>query len=230
MKNDILNSFFSLNNKHNPNQADLFGSLYKYHKLFYETKELSESEESHVFRIKKREASGYYILNPYFVKLVINNAIWFSPAINFNDPWDAGAAISIIKSNKEIEKHRQLEEQFKALFSVLRFACFSKEMDNNPMWAHYGDNHKGVCLNFRFLSKSDITHTLLHDKFFLRTYPVNYNLNYGQINDLEDLDSAIKILFTKHPSWSYEKEVRFIKKEVLKHQKKVFLFHSKNIA
>ena len=31
-----------------------------------------------------------------------------------------------------------------------RSACFSQDNDNAPMWAFYGDNHKGICIEYNF--------------------------------------------------------------------------------
>ncbi len=34
-----------------------------------------------------------------------------------------------------------------------RLACFSEEKQNIPMWAHYANDHKGVCLVYRLSSE-----------------------------------------------------------------------------
>ncbi|MEJ7736585.1 MAG: DUF2971 domain-containing protein [Chitinophagaceae bacterium] len=67
------------------------------------------------------------------------------------------------------------------------------------MWAHYGDNHKGVCLEFdATIAESTI-----------RINPVVYNSESIPAIDKMD-DYCPKILLRKDEEWGYENEWRII--------------------
>lgn len=74
--------------------------------------------------------------------------------------------------------------------------CFSRNWDNLLLWSHYGASHTGICLGF------DIP-----DEYCL---DVHYQPNLLQIDGPEDVNEAfiMRMLRTKHESWSYEQEVR----------------------
>ena len=74
------------------------------------------------------------------------------------------------------------------------------------MWAHYADNHKGVCIKYRFNSKS---FPLLNEDEteLFRIGNIDYKPRYS-INEFE-----IKIwdaLFAKSKVWEYEHETRLV--------------------
>lgn len=89
--------------------------------------------------------------------------------------------------------------------------CFTKDPSNTLMWAHYADNHMGVCVGFRFAS--------LKDRIFndapLRHIPVRYSstppltLISEPIDDFSLSMHALDILMTKSIHWAYEQEYRF---------------------
>lgn len=232
----FLEHILSRDNKHNKRYVPSF-PVYKFHKLYSETNSLSESEKQKNFYVEKEDKTGFYLINPFLVSVLATNSLWFSPAKDFNDPWDAGGAVSIIRNDKfaeekilkiifdeeelnlintfeEEKKYLKIEDKIRNEFSRLRFCCFTKHFDNNPMWAHYADNHKGICMQFRFFktisNSSGVINT--YDKNFAGCYPVRYSSNeFINIGDLSDIGSVIEVLYSKHEDWNYEKEVRFIK-------------------
>jgi len=94
----------------------------------------------------------------------------------------------------------------------LGICCFCKENDHILMWAHYTDNHLGVCLKFDVLED--------HNLFFAGGYKpiglvhnVEYRKKYPQLNVYNVLveKAVTRILpFTKSNEWMYEKEFRLI--------------------
>jgi hypothetical protein len=111
------------------------------------------------------------------------------------------ASVSQLSDQKEYE---HLEDNLKEVFGMLRFACFSKRCDSNPMWAHYGDNHSGVWLKFEFLRPppqgSDAARlgVVLMDPNFAGHYPVRYSSDFASVEAINNIGSAIRILHTKH--------------------------------
>lgn len=74
------------------------------------------------------------------------------------------------------------------------------------MFTHYGDNHKGLGLQFEM--KKD-------PYYYANVFPVKYFKSYPQLNVLNSnsTERLEKMLFTKSAQWNYEKEWRIIKKE-----------------
>jgi hypothetical protein len=71
--------------------------------------------------------------------------------------------------------------------------CFSRQLHNPVLWAHYAESHRGLCLGF------DVPDDL--------TQMVEYVENPIRLERL-DLKTANRMLFTKYEHWRYEDEVR----------------------
>jgi hypothetical protein len=235
MSSTLLRRWLSSENRFNKRYAPDF-PLYKFHRLYGEKErdQLTDAELRTQVSFPSVRESKLYVLDPFFISLLQRHAIWFSPATQFNDPWDAGGAVSILRSNTRIErlvlsllfskresakvsrlpdqeKYPRIEAVLREEFGLLRFACFTKRYDSNPMWAHYADNHRGVCLWFEFAHFKAGGFVGAVDTPFNGHYPVRYRTDFAQIRNINTIDSAIEVLFTKHPDWAYEQEVRFIK-------------------
>lgn len=82
------------------------------------------------------------------------------------------------------------------------YFCFSKKMSSTPMWSHYADNFKGVCMAFYFPPEVEI-------------HKINYVENRVNLDDKKyhELKETWKNLFlTKGIAWEYEEEYRHIRK------------------
>lgn len=102
--------------------------------------------------------------------------------------------------------------------SRTRLACFSELADSVPMWGHYADNHRGVCLEYEVKLGSG------GQRRGLRPFPVTYQSERPTITTVELMDIASKsnrrpseddlfkvldtIYLRKGLHWSYEKEWR----------------------
>jgi hypothetical protein len=80
-----------------------------------------------------------------------------------------------------------------------------------PMWAHYANNHKGVCLEYDTQNFDDNVIKLLHPVCYSRNridvteYLIGKNLFYQEI--------ITKIPLIKSTEWKYEREWRLAKHE-----------------
>lgn len=87
-------------------------------------------------------------------------------------------------------------------------ACFAPEWDMPLMWSHYGDSHKGLCVEYLV---QPATLSAEGDFFPLS---VTYASELPSICLSEALFSPHKVLprllATKHVDWAYEKEWRLI--------------------
>ncbi|MFA7404855.1 MAG: DUF2971 domain-containing protein [Pelobacteraceae bacterium] len=93
-----------------------------------------------------------------------------------------------------------LEKQSRRLGIV----CLSEKPDDILMWAHYGDSHRGFCLEF----DSDV----LKKSYYCSR--VRYRKEYPTFtefvrSDLEEM--ARTFVLTKSNHWKYEKEVRLLR-------------------
>jgi hypothetical protein len=95
------------------------------------------------------------------------------------------------------EMRRTFEQQLDRRYGIL---SLSKCWDSLPLWAHYADNHRGYCLEFR----NALNFASGYEVAYAEKRPLRFS------SALEDYQADF--LFTKHPSWAYEQEVRILVK------------------
>ena len=115
----------------------------------------------------------------------------------------------IIKSEykkMEIKKYKIGWNKVKETVSI---ACFSEKYDINPMWAHYADNHKGVCIEYNFWEDK-----LLRDICFPVYYVDKAYNNYICLKILKEFKAKNRLIsqlfLKKGKYWNYEKEWRIV--------------------
>jgi len=123
-----------------------------------------------------------------------------------------GNSISEI-SGKEIDAFQQTffnltERQIDTLSSFMnkriRMTCFTDSNLSLPMWGHYADNHKGVCVEYMFDRK------LLAAN--VRFFPMRYTNDFTKIYKCmqKGFERAyLYILSRKNEAWKYENEWRY---------------------
>lgn len=179
----------------------------------------------------------YPVKNPknldgeYSIQNLINNKTAFSTRKNFNDLFDS--KVDLIKPTRRELKdlHSRLKGKQKMLFKQLLlgsdgnkqidkfyqnantkfdeylYSCFTTEPDNNLMWSHCANSHKGFCLEWdatkfkadKIQYKNEIASFELLDII---------KLEYGFAIESEiglKIWDAIK---TKLTEWEYENEYR----------------------
>lgn len=97
--------------------------------------------------------------------------------------------------------------------STARVFCLTTEFDNDVMWAHYAEKHKGLVFGFRHLPSLDTP--------FLAAQPVKYSgeppvigsgldfLLYGDTPELRE-KALNAVCLTKSAKWQYENEWRVV--------------------
>ena len=106
-----------------------------------------------------------------------------------NDPFEfLGAEVS------DPERRAVLNRVKTSLSEKNGLLCFSKNWHNPVQWAHYANNHRGLCLGF------DIS-----DRLPGQVSYVNSRFHWGT-----EVDESFmrQLLFTKFVHWSYEDEYR----------------------
>lgn len=159
----------------------------------------------------------------------LKGKLYFSSASDFNDPFDCKIPFNnliihyadlhkqldilidrIVAKTKDtkywnFDKHDikdKLEFIYKNSEDELGILCLSGIRDNNLMWSHYADAHKGFLIGFDFNS----IHRELEATFDWVSYVKEINNdNIGLLN------KYYIIPFLKSEVWFYEEELRFIK-------------------
>lgn len=92
------------------------------------------------------------------------------------------------------ESHLQ---NFKAHFNnTVGFLCFSTNLNDPVQWAHYADNHRGICFEF------EIPDSILNKISYL-DHPTHINPNESNWRD-----NLVKATLCKYKGWEYEQEYR----------------------
>lgn len=99
------------------------------------------------------------------------------------------------------------QEQRNAIAQEISLCSFTESNENNLMWSHYTDNHKGICIEY----KPELFEYLKTLKGYIVFGKVAYLDNPPTVKSLEDINSKVeKIMFSKQTEWRYEKEHRII--------------------
>lgn len=96
-------------------------------------------------------------------------------------------------------------------------SCFSKRYDSILMWSHYGDKHKGICIEFDRPDKDflDVKYSTKRCKFDLEDTTrrvLGYMLSNEEVdvNDKGLIRCISEPFIVKSLDWRYEEEVRCI--------------------
>lgn len=123
-------------------------------------------------------------------------------------------AKAIKESQKVVESIKQgvLETKNKILVT-----CFSKNPKSILMWAHYGDSHKGVCIEYERPDSADFVDIkysserpklkTAHLTSFIAAKTI-LSEDYSQNMDQSLIDESMEPYQTKACDWEHEQEVR----------------------
>lgn len=139
----------------------------------------------------------YHTINKNLVSALSLKSNWYSRLANLNDPYEQ--AIDDLTFGK-------VYENLKKTFLV---CSFSETKDEILMWSHYGDKHKGLCLEFDILNiKEESIHKIRYN---------NEIIEFQEVETYEDgslklnINKNGKFILNKFKTWEYEKEWRRIK-------------------
>jgi len=122
--------------------------MFKFYRLYEDRSSLSDEEHQSQSFVHNDEKSGFHVLNPFFISVLRDHSVWFAPSTQFNDPWDAGGAVSILRTSPAIE-----EPILKLLFGEEEYAKVSLLGVGDP-----NSPGKGGTVSF---SKTSLTKVIL---------------------------------------------------------------------
>lgn len=143
------------------------------------------------------------IPNEYTKHCIQSEQVYFNNWKNLNDPMEGFYDFKPLEHDVNIKDILAGEKQTYKVF------CSSKGYSNILMWSHYGDGHKGICLEIEIDKNKCKEHNIFYRN-------VKYKKDLVQIvSDVGLQDQALYILRHKLSKWRYEEEKRFfIKKDV----------------
>ena len=126
----------------------------------------------------------------YFVDIVLNKRLYSAPYFDLNDPMEG----QYLYSSGELAS--DVRELIKNQKEKLRICSLSKVTDNELMWSHYAEGHRGVVIG---VTVNESKHKVI---------PVKY-AGLPQVGRMSIHNfTAQDILSHKLKVWAYEKEVR----------------------
>lgn len=133
----------------------------------------------------------YFTSSKWGIQNLEKRRLKISDFSNVNDPFEL---LGIELRDKEVRKAVNFEKsQISKRNGLL---CFSEDKYNPVQWAHYADNHKGLCLGF------EIPDYLLHKVKYVSERLARETLDQPNCNET--------LLTTKFSHWNYEQEQRMI--------------------
>ncbi len=174
------------------------------------------------------ECYAYRATNEYLLDAFRHEMLSMSSPTTFNDPFDCPILELLTLYGDDISQ--LVSESYR---ECLKITCFVKNIrvqpefderdkpiwvrkhDNDPeeylnelMWAHYANNHKGVCIKYHF--NNDITRFADEAKSqiaYFRDIEYTSNMDVYRKNGAINLQDAF---FVKGKAWEYENELRLL--------------------
>ena len=177
----------------------------------------------------------YYSDRQEKLETVKHNKMWYSAPCNFNDVFDCDMSMdeegifqSILQMYPDrrgiregspiwrdlLKTCRQQIRTFQSSYDILKsrmgISCLSESDDSLLMWAHYANNHCGICVEYELLE--------INRQLGFSPVPIIYSDDRVCVHTLDPntLEKDIQGIFiesltSKSPEWSYEKEWRIIR-------------------
>ena len=178
----------------------------------YDLKEAIEKSE-HFYLYQYRRPDYYSIRN------LETQKIHLSSNGSLNDIYEGLPS----GSSKDYEKETVLK-----LYDLALVSCFTETHNNQLMWSHYADSHKGFCVQYDLKLLQDEPFQILKHTFpvmYSRARKIFKNLEKLKdqlqelreaiekdciVDDLTDFDNVLPIFINKSLDWEYESEWRIV--------------------
>jgi len=160
------------------------------------------------------------------LELLLNRELWFATPASLNDPFEGESTFAEVleavwnkyplpQEDREIYR-KKIETQL----ARTGICSFSKARKNQLMWAHYADEHKGLCIGFKEqLLRTEGSYIYPIDVTYQDQYPFDdiikrfhFYEKFPGMNNTQSIagDIFLSVLGTKYSSWRYERERRLV--------------------
>lgn len=131
----------------------------------------------------------------FFTDIILRNRLYASQYVELNDPMEGQYYYNKGELDKSILRKIKDDKE------NLRLCSLSRKNDNELMWSHYSEGHRGVAIGL----------TIDKEKYDVR--PIQYTgLAYLRNGNIEN-DTPREILSHKLNVWAYEEEERVFVKD-----------------
>jgi len=132
----------------------------------------------------------------FFTDIILKNRLFASPYFDLNDPMEGRYLYS--QSDGKIDE--DMARMLKGEKEKVRVCSLSRDPNNELMWSHYAEGHKGVAIGVEV------------DRNRYKVRPIDYGgLHQIGRNNFHS-GSAVDVLSHKLDVWSYEEEERVFTK------------------
>lgn len=158
----------------------------------------------------------YRSLNKNNIKSLDENYFWASSKDMLNDPHEGKYSTELVDAFFEhyssLDKNHSLKN-LRTSFDTLQekikncgIFSLSKSFSISPLWAHYSDNHKGICIEY------NLEELIAKNRGYYQKFHIDYLKNPLDlsIDDVTSEEIFRKIIGTKELCWEYEDEYRVI--------------------
>jgi len=167
----------------------------------------------------------HYTKYSTLIKILSNYSLKYGDFTNTNDPTEFYRLSGVPYSDYTIKfGSKDLFDSFYKKVNMYKPISLSIDVEGREgwqipiMWAHYGDNHKGICIEIDYdklhFSECEVFCRVKYTNgipqhFFLENAKNDDN-NFDQIIDEYILKNRELLLFTKETTWKFEQEFRII--------------------
>lgn len=128
----------------------------------------------------------------YFTDIILKSRLYAAPYFDLNDPMEGRYLYN--QSDGKIDE--DMARKLKGDKEKVRVCSLSRDPNNELMWSHYAEGHKGVAIGVEV------------DRTKYEVRPINYDgLHQIGLNNFHS-GSAIDVLSHKLDVWRYEEEER----------------------
>jgi len=111
------------------------------------------------------------------------------------------------KSLLKFQSYEKLSEIKTELTDKMYVICLSGRKDIASLWAHYADNHRGICIEYNLVNaETNIFENLCFPIEYLDEYDLTRDINFSFYKKSFDFNLKIKPLLLKGKDWSYGEE------------------------
>lgn len=173
-----------------PTKADLPPEILKENSL----RRINESVRGYKLPVLYR----YTSVSLNSILSILNETVYMPSASSLNDVFEGAPYGTLSSYESNILRIREIQDDI----YVKSFSC---KKNNNLMWSHYGDSHKGICIGYDF--------SLASDDVISHLYPVQYSNTRFSSQISDNIATHSFLYLRKSKCWAYEKEFRLLYKK-----------------
>lgn len=175
----------------------------------------SEKIVGRIIEFKGLPLYSFRPINKFSISDLIKDELTVADPALFNDPFDTPLFSYLAYRRNKIQKESGYDiKPLCDAYKHIKVRCFvmdvttkkERPFQNQLMWSHYADSHKGICIRYKF------DHNVNSGEGNLLEFS-----NWSDVDYIENIEikgpqplEIRSLLATKNKCWEYENEVRLI--------------------